>query len=228
MHDFPRPRVLISACLLGDKVRYDGNSATDEFALLMSGFVEAVKLCPEMELGLGSPRPKIILYEEDSEVFAFQKETGRFLTEDLRSLAGSVLKNLGPIDGALLKSRSPSCGVSGTKVFADKLGNVLRRRGRGIFAEGIISRLADIPVEDEERLRRHRTLRIRFLMGILTSACIREGSWNELAKLIENRTSRKMNLKTLKTFYKRAQVKEVATVLEKIFGTVTLSKLVEA
>ncbi len=228
MHELPRPRVIFSACLLGDRVRYDGDSATDEFALRLSKIVDVVKVCPEMELGLGTPRPKIILYKDGSEVFAYQKETGRFFTEALRSLADSVIKNLGPLDGVLLKSRSPSCGVSGTKIYADSSGKKLIGKGRGIFAEELINRMSEIPVEDEERLRRFRTLRLRFLMGVFTRAIIREGSWRDLAEVMENVSGKRMKFERVKAYHKRARTDELKSVLEKVLGVSTVRKLLEA
>ena len=226
MDSLPRPRVLVSACLVGDRVRYDGGTAVDGFALELGGLVEVIKICPEMELGLGTPRLRIRLVQTEEGVEAIQEQKYIPLTHRLVELAQNIADSNPPIDGALLKSRSPSCGVTGTKIYADRDGRDLLRRGRGIFAEELLTRLNNIPIEDEERLRRYKTLRLRFLLGILTSACIREGSWKEMAVTAENITGRRMNPKSLRNFYRRANTGELRFVLEHLLGAQRLQKLV--
>ena len=228
MNSLPRPRVLISACLLGDRVRYDGGTAVDTFAIELSGLVEVIKICPEMELGLGSPRPRIRLVQTEEGVEAIQEQQYIHLTRSLIELARNIAYREPPIDGALLKSRSPSCGVSGTKIYADRDGRDLLRRGRGIFAKELLTRFKNIPIEDEERLKRYKTLRLRFLLGVLVSACIREGSWKEVDYAVENITGRRMSLKSLRSFYKRAKIEEIRSVLEPMLGEVRLQKLMGA
>ena len=228
MDNLPRPRVLISACLLGDLVRYDGGTAMNTFALELSELVEVIKVCPEMELGLGAPRQKILLVLTKDKIEAVQEQRKAPLTPELKEFARKIADGEKAIDGALLKSRSPSCGVSGTKIYSDREGNNLIRRGRGIFADELISRLKGIPIEDEERLKRYRTRRLRFLLGILTSACIREGSWKEMVKAVEYITGGKITMRSMKSFYRRAKVEDVKSVLEYIFGAGKLRKLAEA
>ena len=60
--EHPRLKVGISACLLGQKVRYDGGHKSDDFLVgTLSRFVRYVPICPEVELGLGTPRESIHL-----------------------------------------------------------------------------------------------------------------------------------------------------------------------
>src|SRR3954454_19203811 len=61
----PRIRIGISACLLGDEVRYDGGHKRDPFLTTVLGpLVEWVKVCPEVEVGMGTPREPIRLVDE--------------------------------------------------------------------------------------------------------------------------------------------------------------------
>jgi uncharacterized protein YbbK (DUF523 family) len=162
----PKPLLVISSCLIGDKVRYDGTSATSNFALSLSPWVRLITLCPELEMGLGVPRDKIILYKRGEQWGISQPSTGRELTERLLSLTDFFLKKIKRPDGFLLKSRSPSCGVSGTKFYADPKGSDLIGRGSGIFAREVINRFPHAPVEDEERIARYPGIRLRFLVAL--------------------------------------------------------------
>ena len=59
-------KIGISACLLGDQVRYDGGHKKNAFAVDKLGpLVEFVRVCPELELGLGVPREPIRLVQEE-------------------------------------------------------------------------------------------------------------------------------------------------------------------
>jgi len=216
MAELPKPRVLISACLLGDEVRYDGGSAREDFALRLSQHVEAVKVCPELDMGLGVPREKIILVQESDQLRAVQQGTGRLLTKDLTEIALRIARESGPLDGILLKSRSPSCGVSGTKIYADSGGRKLIGRGRGIFASKLMDLFRDIPIEDEERLRRYPSLRLRFLLALWLSTLKRHGLHHQFLKG-----------KDPLSLAKRLKTVEVERVLREILGEDRLKEILK-
>lgn len=135
----------VSSCLLGERVRYDGDHRRDRFiAEVLSRYVEYVPFCPEVSAGLGVPRATIRLYARGSGVRAIQ-EGGRDVTAALaRGAAGMAARSLA---GYLLKARSPSCGLK-VKVHGDP-GS---RRAAGIFAAALQRRLPLLPLEDESRL----------------------------------------------------------------------------
>jgi uncharacterized protein YbbK (DUF523 family) len=153
-----RPRVGISRCLLGDAVRYDGGHKHD--ALLVStlgALVEWIPVCPEVEAGMGTPREAIDLVESDDGVPAGQARV-RLLgvrsrtdwTETVTTFAAARVATLADLDGYVLKSDSPSCGLHGVRVYGS--GGVARV-GRGLFAEALVQMLPGLPVEEETRLR---------------------------------------------------------------------------
>ncbi len=152
MRFFDRPVVVFSSCLLGERVRYDGSSSEDQFALKLKEFVYPVKVCPEVEIGLGVPRKKIFLLKSNG-YRVIQEETKADLTAELNRFSKKFLKSLKTVDGFFLKSKSPSCGVSGTKTYKnpDRTGYVGRRRG--LFALNIKKYFPYYPVEDEIRLK---------------------------------------------------------------------------
>ncbi|SNZ02166.1 Uncharacterized conserved protein YbbK, DUF523 family [Persephonella hydrogeniphila] len=147
-----KPVVVFSSCLTGEKVRYDGKSAENILSLKLLKYVNPVNVCPEVEIGLGVPRKKIFLVKNNG-YSVFQEGTGADLTQKLTEFSQSFLTSLKDVDGFFLKSKSPSCGVSGTKTYRNinRTGYIGRRRG--IFAQIVKEKFPYHPVEDEERLK---------------------------------------------------------------------------
>ncbi len=164
-----RPKIVFSSCLTGEAVRYDGGSAETPFTLKLLNFSEPVKVCPEVGIGLGVPREKVIVWEGG----LHQPSTSLDLTQKMEEFSRSFLGSLKEVDGFLLKSKSPSCGVSRTKTYKDKEGKVFKGFGRGMFARAVLEAFPYLPVEDELRLFRYH-LRLHFLIRVFGSALIRE------------------------------------------------------
>jgi len=146
-------RIGVSACLLGDTVRWDGGHKRDRFVDDELGrFVEFVRVCPEVESGLSIPRPTLRLVgtpEAPSLVFG---ESGADYTPTLLAWARKRVEALAELDlcGYVLKSDSPSCGMERVKVYGK--GGMSVRKGRGLFAQVLMERLPLLPVEEEGRL----------------------------------------------------------------------------
>ena len=148
-------RVGISACLLGELVRYDGgHKRNDTLTAAFSGVVEWVPVCPESECGLSIPREKMRLQGDPSTPRLIVIETKKDETDRLLGWAGKQLEKLADlgIRGFVFKARSPSCGVRDTKVF-DKEGNVVFDCSAGLFARAFLDRFPHLPCEDEGRLQ---------------------------------------------------------------------------
>jgi uncharacterized protein YbgA (DUF1722 family)/uncharacterized protein YbbK (DUF523 family) len=136
-----RPIVAMSLCLGEAEVRYDGAAIRDPFVKRLAPFVDLRPVCPEVEIGLGVPRDPIRI--ESGRLV--QPSTGLDLTERMRSFASRFLRGLGEVDGFLLKSRSPSCGVRDVKRLGES-------KGTGLFAEAVLAAYPAAAVEDEARL----------------------------------------------------------------------------
>ena len=155
----PKIRIGISACLLGEEVRYNGGHKRDAFLIDAFGrHVEWVPVCPEVELGMGTPRPPIRLERIGGALQSprlIMPSTGGDYTDAMRDYAERRVAELArlDLDGFVLKKDSPSCGMERVKVYppADAAG-APSRDGRGIFAEILMARLPDLPVEEEGRL----------------------------------------------------------------------------
>ena len=166
-------RVGISSCLLGERVRYDGGHKRDAFLTEeLEPQVEFVPLCPEVEIGLGVPRPPLHLERRGGDVRMLVTDSGEDITERMRSWAEAAAERIAAaeLDGYVLKASSPSCGMERVKLY-DEHGSP-SRAGRGLFATALIERLPLLPVEEEGRLRDPR-LRELFLTRLFAHARVR-------------------------------------------------------
>ena len=124
-------KILVSACLLGEKCKYNGG---DNYSPAVIEFVkdsEVIPVCPEMRAGMGCPRIPIeivngILLDQNG------KNVDAPMRDAIREILGEIQKE--EISCAVLKSRSPTCGVKqvydGT--FSGKLIS-----GSGLFAQAL-------------------------------------------------------------------------------------------
>lgn len=146
-------RIGVSACLLGDEVRWDGGHKRDRFVTdLLGRFVEFVKVCPEVESGLAIPRPTLRLVGEPEHPRLVFGESGEDYTPTLVAWAERRVEVLAQLDlcGYVLKSDSPSCGMERVKVYGK--GGMSVKKGRGVFARVLMERLPLLPVEEDGRL----------------------------------------------------------------------------
>ena len=149
MSDVPlrRPiRIGISACLLGEKVRFDGGHKQDPFLTGTFGrFVEWVPVCPEVEAGLGTPREAMRLVRTQDGVRLLTVKTARDLTATLDDYAERRVEALATEElcGYVLKKDSPSCGLERVKVYGAH--SVPAKSGRGRFAVRLVERFPDCP-----------------------------------------------------------------------------------
>ena len=146
-------RIGISTCLLGECVRYDGGHKHDPFITGTLGrYFEWVSCCPEVELGLGIPRPTIRLESRADAIHLIMPKTADDLTRSMSIFARRRVDQLAKenLCGYLLKKQSPSCGMERVKVYQSR--GAPRRDGRGLFAERLLERMPNLPVEEEGRL----------------------------------------------------------------------------
>jgi len=143
----------ISTCLTGKKVRYDGSHKHDHYITDTLGqFFDFTAVCPEVEYGLPVPREPMRLTgsPEDPQLVTIRTQVNH--TEGMKKWAEKSLQELDKKDlcGFIFKSRSPSSGMQGVKVYNEK--GVPRMSGVGIFAKAFMNRFPLIPVVDEGRL----------------------------------------------------------------------------
>ncbi len=187
-----KPKVLVSRCFF-EAVRYDGQFISDSIVERLKPFIEAIPFCPEVEFGLDIPRPPIRIVKREGKKFLFQEETQRYLREEFKDFLRNQLSKLGELDGALLKSRSPSCGVGTAKLY---INDKPVGKTDGFLAETIKEIYPYLPLEDEGRLK-DKNLYYNFLTKIFALARFRdEVKAYSPQSLIEFHTKMKFLLKT--------------------------------
>ena len=166
-----RPRLGVSSCLLGEEVRFNGGHKrfrflTDELA----PFVDWVPYCPEIEIGLGTPREAIRLT-------AAGRLVNRGGTLDhTEAMAGLPLPS--GLDGYVFKAKSPSCGIFSIPRYRPD-GQPADHAGRGLYAERVLREFPLLAAEDEGRLN-DAGLREAFVERVFAAARLRSllgGPW---------------------------------------------------
>lgn len=162
-------RVGVSACLLGERVRYDGDHRLNRYLAERLGRRFAwVLVCPEAEAGFGVPRETLRLVGEPAAPRMIGTETGRDRTEEMGVWARATAESLEPLGlcGFVLKRGSPSCGPAGVKLYAmSESGKEPRLDAVGLFARALAERYPGLPLADEEMLA-DRRVAAGFLRGV--------------------------------------------------------------
>lgn len=159
----------IGACLVGQPVRYNGAAKKSDSVLGQLGrHFDFRALCPEVDIGLGVPRPPIRLVDRgDGLLRAVDSKTGqRDVTEALRGVVHRQRGALDSLCGYVLVKGSPSCGYQRVKRYSP-LGHVIKSDARGVFADELTRLYPLLPVEDEGRLHDDR-LRESFVSRVYT------------------------------------------------------------
>jgi uncharacterized protein YbgA (DUF1722 family)/uncharacterized protein YbbK (DUF523 family) len=143
----------ISACLLGENVRYDGGHKLDRFLTDTLGeYVDYVPVCPEFECGLGVPRESMRLVGNPDAPRLVTTTTKQDHTQQMLKWAAKRVAHLEKegLSGFVFKKNSPSSGMERVKVYNDK--GMPVKKGVGLFARGFMEHFPLLPVEDEGRL----------------------------------------------------------------------------
>ena len=144
----------ISSCLLGNKVRYDGQHKYDNWLVETLGpHVEYYPVCPEVECGLPVPREAMRLVGKIGEVRLLTVNTGIDHTERMLDWARMRIEKQSSLKlcGFVFKSKSPSSGMERVKIYPAK-GGAASKTGVGIFADAFMRVFPLLPVEEEGKL----------------------------------------------------------------------------
>jgi uncharacterized protein YbbK (DUF523 family)/uncharacterized protein YbgA (DUF1722 family) len=151
--DHGRLRLGVSACLLGEEVRYNGGHSRDDFLVRVLGpLVEWHPVCPEVGIGLPTPRETLRLIGDPEAPRLAAPRSGRDHTADMLQWAERRVLDIAAarLHGFVLKKGSPSCGLFRVRVY-DKVG-MPQGAGRGLFARVLAERFPLLPLEEEGRL----------------------------------------------------------------------------
>ena len=147
-------KIGVSSCLLGEKVRWNGDHKQDRYVRdILGNYFEYISTCPEVDVGMGIPRETVALYGTLENPRMVGKKTQTDWTEKMNNYTKDRISELAKHDlcGYIFKSKSPSCGTGRVNVYSE-FGSTKVRQGPGLFARAFIKTLPLIPVEDEGRL----------------------------------------------------------------------------
>ncbi len=144
----------ISACLLGENVRFDGGHKRMAFAVNdLAPWVRFEAICPEMAIGLPTPRPalRLVKINEGEIALCFSNQTEGDLTAAMQDFSSRRVSGLEHLCGYIVCAKSPSCGLERVRVYdADSKNN--RKSGTGIFTTELQRQFPWLPVEEDGRL----------------------------------------------------------------------------
>lgn len=142
----------ISSCLLGNEVRHDGGHKRNVYVTsTLSEYFDFRPYCPEMAIGLGTPRPTIRLTRSDSGIRLTGSDNAELdVTDDMNAWSTSAIPGMRDLSGFILKNNSPSCGMERVRVY--DANGAPSRDGIGLFADNLMKAMPWLPVEEEGRL----------------------------------------------------------------------------
>lgn len=162
-----RPKIAISACLMGAEVRFNGGHKESRLcSRTLAEHFEFVPLCPEVAIGMGIPREPIRLVGDPQSPQAVGTVNLSInVTAPLAEYGEKMAGELNDICGYIFMQQSPSCGLERVKVYHDN-GAPVNGGGRGIYAQAFCARHPDLPVEEAGRLN-DPVLRENFITRVL-------------------------------------------------------------
>jgi uncharacterized protein YbgA (DUF1722 family)/uncharacterized protein YbbK (DUF523 family) len=134
-------------------VRFDGGHKRDRYLTdVLAGWFQWVPVCPEVEVGMGTPRPPVRLVRGDRGPRLVEPESGTDWTRTMQLWARARLRDLAERElcGYVLKAGSPSCGMERVRLYGGKGG--AEKAATGLFAAELMRRFSALPVEEEGRL----------------------------------------------------------------------------
>lgn len=152
-----KPVIAISSCLLGELVRYNKGHCKESWIVdELSKFVELYPVCPEVEMGLGTPREEIHLYYDkgdEKNIKLKSKHTNIELTQKAQETYKAMGTKLSEkkIDGFILTKKSPSCGIDRVKTILKGNPQTIKQ-SVGLFAKYVMETYQSVPIIDSGRL----------------------------------------------------------------------------
>lgn len=181
---FTKPTVVISKCLEFEACRYNGLKISFDPLTLMIPHIDFVPICPEVEIGLGTPRDPIRIVKKKN-ITLVQPSTNKKLTLDMNQFSNLFLDNLETVDGFILKAKSPSCAIKDAKYYYKKDKEQSAGKGPGLFTKKVLKLFPCLAIEDEGRLRNFH-IREHFLTKLFALSSFRNiKKINKISALIK-------------------------------------------
>ncbi|WP_299494518.1 DUF523 and DUF1722 domain-containing protein [uncultured Shewanella sp.] len=160
-------KVGISACVMGQNVRFDGGHKRSTFCTQqLSEFVQFKPICPEVAVGLPTPRKSIRQIDKDGLITLSRPDGSQDVTQAVTQYGKDIANTATDIAGFIFCAKSPTCGMERVKVYHHN-GQGSSATGVGLFAEQIMQANPALPVEESGRLN-DPILRENFITRIFT------------------------------------------------------------
>ena len=152
-----KPKIVVSECLYGTKCRYDGQGYNDKVIQSLKDYVDIQTVCPELAIGLSIPREpiRIEMNKENEEYRLIDYNSKNDYTNQMTEFSEEFINGLDDIDGFILKSRSPTCGLKDAKVYYRGNKCSIRSNENCFFSQKIIDKYDYLPIENEGRLKNY-------------------------------------------------------------------------
>ncbi len=163
----------MSSCVIGEEVRYNGGHSRQRYLTdILGRFVDYVSVCPEVEVGMGVPRPTIRIEEHDDRLHLVDPKNDIDWTSAMNRFSRRRASELADesLSGFILKKDSPTCGLTRVKVYTE---TGVRKDGQGLFATALTTRFPFLPIEEEGRLN-DAAIRENFIERVFAYARLRD------------------------------------------------------
>lgn len=149
--DWPKLKIGISSCLLGNRVRHNGEHKFNTWLVEQLGpVVSWLPICPEVEMGLGVPRQTVRLTGSADHPRMVTFKSQEDITDQAHATVEKILAREMKLDAFIFKKDSPTCGLERVKVYGKS--GIPTKDGVGIFAKAIRQKFPLIPMIEEGRL----------------------------------------------------------------------------
>lgn len=186
MKRFVRPNIVVSKCLGFAACRWNAEIIQTNVIKELEPYVNFIPVCPEVEISLGVPRDPILIVSIKGEEKLIQHTSGNDLTEKMLTFTESFLSSLDDIDGFILKSRSPSCGIQDVKIYPSlEKADPISCNNSGFFGRRVLEMFSDLAIEDDCQLNDIK-IRQHFLKKLFACTCFREGkNFNKIEEFVK-------------------------------------------
>jgi uncharacterized protein YbbK (DUF523 family) len=139
-----KKKAIVSACLLGEMVRYDGQTKINNAILDALSEYEIIPFCPEDPV-MGTPRERISVVEVGGVHKVIVDTTKVEVTTALKLQTEMMMAAYSDADIIVLKSKSPSCGLGTTPILNEDGEEITRGNGLAaqLFSEKFVGRVFD-------------------------------------------------------------------------------------
>jgi len=204
-----KPVVVCSRCLGFQPCRYNGQVLNDPLIDALHTWVDFITPCPESDIGLGIPRHPVRIVEKDEKLYLIQLITEKNVTEEMKRYSLETLSVLTDVDGFILKSRSPSCGIFDVKRYPSISKTASTGKGAGFYGGAVTENFQGLAIEDEVRLGNEK-IRHHFLTKLFTLADFRRVQRTSKASELVDFQSRN---KLLLMAYNQEEMKQLGRIV---------------